>query len=132
MAIQPKNPHDDLTVMKQRVFMWTVVFVLMVIGSAVLVYFVFIKDGGLYKKSINANISTNTAVNRGQPSNQDVCSKIVLYEACDSRSDCLPVDKCGCTTEDERERRCGQTPTGVCNCIQGGFDRCEKLICNTK
>lgn len=116
MATPPKNPYDDLTVVKQRVLMWSVVFVLMVISCSVLVYFVFIRNGGVF--------------NRSQETSQIDCAQLNSYTGCYARRDCLPVDKCGCTTEDERERRCGQTSTGVCNCFQGGFDHCEKLICN--
>ncbi|MFA6553498.1 MAG: hypothetical protein WCT27_03650 [Patescibacteria group bacterium] len=115
MAIPSKNPHDDLTVMKQRVFMWSAVFLLLIVGSSILVYFVFVRNGGMF--------------NRGEEVNQIGCGQFTTYTGCYGRRDCLPVDTCGCTTNTERDQRCGKTSTGVCNCFQGGFDHCEKLIC---
>lgn len=60
MATKPKKPYDDLMVMKQRIFTWAVVFFLVVVSCSVVVYFLFVKDGGLYKKLVNSGTRTVT------------------------------------------------------------------------
>lgn len=59
------------------------------------------------------------------------CSSITTYEACNARTDCLPVDFCSCTTTAEQQRRCGETVSSGCFCVQGGFKECQKLTCTT-
>lgn len=69
----------------------------------------------------NANVNTNTS-----PSD---CSLIKTKDECDSRSDCLSVDLCHCTTERYRATKCGYFIENPCVCDTGGFSRCEKLTC---
>ncbi len=115
MVTPQKNPHDDLSIMKQRVFMWSVVFVILVAASAALVYFVFIKDEGMF--------------NRAQEAAQVTCGEIKTFTTCYGRRDCVPVDKCTCVSDYEHELRCGKTPALQCDCTKAGFDHCEKLLC---
>ncbi|MFA5051634.1 MAG: hypothetical protein WC544_01060 [Patescibacteria group bacterium] len=76
MAAKPKKPNDDTLVLKQRIFAWTVVFVLMVLACSVMVYFLFINDGGLYKEFITPSSKTIVVSNAATNTNSTVNSSL--------------------------------------------------------
>lgn len=106
------------------------------IALAVVAYLRFVVGGdedtwlcedGAWVKHGNPSVAMPTS---GCGTKQQACDAITTEEACRNRTDCIVVDECGCATEYERAQRCGETSEVTCDCVGGGFVRCETLQCD--
>ncbi|MFC1687610.1 PsbP-related protein [Patescibacteria group bacterium] len=120
MDTQPESQD----VKKAKSILWIGLILIILIGTAIAVYFIFLKG-----QSINPSNNQNVTVNTNTVTQGD-CDLITDSQECYDRQDCLPVDICGCTTTYELSRRCGDEDMIPCLCVAGGFDHCETLDCN--
>lgn len=112
MNTQPESQN----VKKARNILWIGLILIILIGTTVAVYFIFLKS----ESEITAtNINSSKKIN---------CDLITDSDMCNARTDCLPVDTCECATQYLQRERCGLVPGVACPCATF-FERCEALDC---
>lgn len=113
--VQQSVPDQQKQVKKAKVILWIGLTLIVVVGVAIAVFFVFFKpvtDGG-------SDIASSGSA----------CPSLSEKD-CRARADCLAVDICQPDTDRNQAKKCGTESMGGL-CIAAGFDHCEDLDCES-